>query len=407
MPANIAVIGMQWGDEGKGKIVDFLAEKADVVARFNGGNNAGHTIIANGKKTILHHIPSGILHKSKLNIIGNGVVIDPKVLLEEIDALKRAGVGVSPKNLLISGNAHVILPTHIEDDRKTGGKIGTTNRGIGPAYADKAARKGLRFHQFLDKKYFEERLGKNDFFNEYCKYAERLMQFAADSSLIVNNSIDKRKKVLFEGAQGALLDIDHGTYPYVTSSNATIGGVCTGLGIGPKKIESSIGILKAYTTRIGEGPFPTELKDETGEIIRMKGHEFGSTTGRPRRVGWLDAVAARYSARINGFDSMALTKLDVLSGIGKMRICTSYTHKGSEVKEFTTNSDVLNDCMPMYEQMKGWKDEITEAKKYNELPKEARDYVERIEKIMGIPFSIISVGPGREQTIVLKRELLF
>lgn len=407
MPSNIAIIGMQWGDEGKGKIVDFLAEKADVVARFNGGNNAGHTIIVNNNKTVLHHIPSGILHKNKLNIIGNGVVIDPKVLLEEIEALRKSGIDVSSKNLLISENAHVILPTHIEEDKKTGGKIGTTSRGIGPAYADKAARKGLRFYQFLNKKYFEERFGKTGFFSEYRKYAEKLMPFATDTSLIMNNNLGKSKKVVFEGAQGALLDIDHGTYPYVTSSNATIGGVCTGLGIGPKRIDSSIGILKAYTTRVGEGPFPTELKDETGEIIRMKGHEFGSTTGRPRRVGWLDAVIARYSTRINGFDSIAVTKLDVLSGVRKLKVCTGYEHDGKKINDFTTNLNVLENLKPIYGELDGWKEELAEIGKYDELPNNAKKYIRRIEELAKVPVSMISVGPDREQIIILRKELLF
>jgi len=407
MPKNIAIIGMQWGDEGKGKVVDFLAENVDVIARFNGGNNAGHTIVAGGKKTILHHIPSGILHKNKLNIIGNGVVIDPKVILEEIDTLKKAGVEVSPKNLLISENAHVILPTHIEEDKKTGGKIGTTSRGIGPAYADKAARRGLRFCQFSDKKIFSEKFFRENFFKEYLEYAQKLAPFMADTPLIISNNLDKSKKILFEGAQGALLDIDHGTYPYVTSSNTTIGGVCTGLGIGPKKIQSSIGILKAYTTRVGEGPFPTELKDELGEIIRMKGHEFGSTTGRPRRVGWLDVLIARYSARINGLDSIAVTKLDVLSGLKKIKICVAYNHNGKKIDDFTTKLDVLENCEPVYEEMDGWDEDLAKMTKYEQLPSNARKYIKRIEELAKAPISIISIGPGREQTIVLRKEFLF
>lgn len=405
--SSIAVIGMQWGDEGKGKIVDFLAEKADVIARFNGGNNAGHTIIVGGKKTILHHIPSGILQKNKLNMIGNGAVIDPKVLLGEIDALKKSGVDVSPKNLIISENAHVILPVHIDEDKKTGGRIGTTSRGIGPAYSDKAARKGLRFHQFADSKVFREKFGGRDFFREYSKYAEKLAPFSADVSLIINNKLDEGRKVLFEGAQGTLLDIDHGTYPYVTSSNATIGGVCTGLGVPPKKIKSSVGILKAYTTRVGEGPFPTELKDSIGEAIRKKGNEFGSTTGRPRRTGWLDIVAAGYSARLNGFDSIAITKLDVLSGLDKIKVCVAYKTGGREIKDFKTNLNLLEGCEPVYESLDGWKEELTGIVNFNQLPNNAKKYIKRIEELVKTPISMISVGPGREQTIVLRKEFLF
>ncbi|MBI2131018.1 adenylosuccinate synthetase, partial [Candidatus Woesearchaeota archaeon] len=294
-----------------------------------------------------------------------------------------------------------------EEDKKTGGKIGTTSRGIGPAYADKASRKGIRLYQLTDKGIFREKFGSAGFFNEYSKYAEKLSGFASDTSLIINKQLKENKKILFEGAQGTLLDIDHGTYPYVTSSNSTAGGVCTGLGIGPKQVRSSIGILKAYTTRVGEGPFPTELKDGIGGEIRKKGGEFGSTTGRPRRVGWLDILIARYSAMINGLDSMAVTKLDVLSGMEKIKICTGYGHNGRRISDFTTNLKVLESCEPVYREVDGWGNELAGVRKYEHLPSGAKKYLEIIEKAAGIPISMVSVGPGREQTIILRKEFLF
>ncbi len=301
-PSNIAVIGMEWGDEGKGKIIDYLSEKADVVARFNGGNNAGHTIEVGENKIVLHLVPSGILHKSKVNVIGNGLVIDPKVLLHEIDSLEKGKIAANPENLVISENAHVILPHHIEEDRQTGGKIGTTSRGIGPAYTDKAARIGLKMYEFVDKSLFKKRCGSEQFYEEYSVYAERLQPYVNDTISVMNYALNTRKKVLFEGAQGTLLDVDFGTYPFVTSSSATAGGVCTGLGVSPKKVQTVMGVCKAYKTRVGMGPFPTEITGSVGEKITKTGKEFGATTGRQRRVGWFDSLIGRYAVLVNGFN---------------------------------------------------------------------------------------------------------
>ncbi|MBL7056210.1 adenylosuccinate synthetase [Candidatus Woesearchaeota archaeon] len=388
MVNTIAVVGMQFGDEGKGKLIDFLAEDADIIARFNGGNNAGHTLIVNGKKTVLHLIPSGMLHEDKINVIGNGLVVDPKVLLEEMKELEGNGIKVSPKNLAISNNAHVILEKHIEEDKKKNSKIGTTARGIGPTYMDKAERTGLRM-------------------GDYVKDNEALKDFVKDTSLLVNEAIDNNKKVLFEGAQGTLLDIDHGTYPYVTSSNSIVGGVCTGLGIGPKKIKNSLGVLKAYVTRVGNGPFPTQLDDEIGKKIQEVGKEKGATTGRDRLVGWFDALMGKYAVRVNGLDAFILTKLDVLSGIKKIKICTSYTHDGKRFEEFPTDLTVLENCEPVYEEMDGWEEDISQITDYEKLPSNTKKYIERIEEILGVPACIISLGPDRTQTIILKNEFLF
>ena len=407
MVANIAVIGMQWGDEGKGKIIDFLAEKADVVARFNGGNNAGHTINAGGRKVILHTIPSGILHSKKLNIVGSGVVVDPRVVLEEISRLRKEKINVGSENLAISEDSHIVLPTHIEEDKKTGGKIGTTGRGIGPAYTDKIARIGIKARDFCNRDIFKKRFGDEPFYEEYDEYASSLKEFLANTSLIINEQIDSGKKVLFEGAQGTLLDIDHGTYPYVTSSNTIAGGVCTGLGIGPKKVKSVLGVIKAYTTRVGAGPFPTEISDSYGVKIQKKGNEFGATTGRARRIGWFDALIGRYAVRINGIDSFAITKLDVLSTIDKIKICVGYTYKGSVMNEFTNDISVLSKCTPVYEEMDGWWEELDKVKNLDNIPENAKKYLRRVQEILGIPISIVSLGPWREQTIVLKKEFLF
>ena len=431
MTKNIAVIGMQFGDEGKGKIIDFLAEKADVVARFNGGNNAGHTIRVGNETTILHLIPSGILHKSKINIIGNGVVVDPKVLLKEIDDLRSKGVKVTPDNLIMSENAHTILEKHIEEDKEKNQHLGTTSRGIGPAYTDKAARRGIRIIDYI---------GKN---NEFSK---KLSPFVKNTTMIINELINKNKKILFEGAQGTLLDIDHGTYPYVTSSNATVGGICTGLGIGPNKVGTVLGIAKAYTSRVGNGPLPTELGTEQemkeeksykelksdlseegfnklmrtitkkanegnehsqGRLLRMNGVEYGSTTGRPRRTGWLDALMCRYAAMVNGMDAIALTKLDVLSGFEKIKICVGYKYEGRILKSFTTNAGILKNCMPIYEELPGWKESLSGIKEFKNLPENAKRYVKRIEDLLGIPVCIASIGPERGQTLVLRKEFLF
>ncbi|MBI3026707.1 adenylosuccinate synthase [Candidatus Woesearchaeota archaeon] len=405
-PSNIAVIGMEWGDEGKGKIIDFLAEKADFVARFNGGNNAGHTIEAEGKKIVLHLVPSGVMHKNKLNVVGNGLVVDPKVLLQEIGFLEKNGKKVSPDNLVISENAHVILPRHIEEDKKIGGKIGTTARGIGPAYTDKAARIGLKFYEFVDDAVFKKRFGEEEFYQEYKGYASALRDYVGDTTLVINKALDNNKKMLFEGAQGTLLDIDHGTYPFVTSSSAIAGGVCTGLGISPKKVHSVLGVCKAYNTRVGLGPFPTEITGAIGEKIQKTGKEFGATTGRERRVGWFDALIGKYAVMVNGIDSIALTKLDVFTALNKLKICVAYRHKGGIISDFTTNMKILQNCQPVYEELDGWWDDLTKIKSYDKLPNNAKKYLRRIEELLKVPISIVSVGPKREQTIVARSEFL-
>jgi len=406
-PSNIGVIGMEWGDEGKGKIIDFLAEKADVIARFNGGNNAGHTIEVGDKKTVLHLVPSGILHRNKVNVIGNGLVVDPKVLLHEIGQLEKNGVKVNQENLVLSENAHVILPTHIEEDKKSGGKIGTTARGIGPAYTDKAARIGLKVYEFVDQSLFKKRFGNEEFYQEYANYAERLKPFANDTTLLMNYALKEQKKILFEGAQGTLLDIDHGTYPYVTSSSSTSCGIPSGLGIPPKSVRNVLGVCKAYKTRVGMGPFPTEITGSVGEKIQKTGKEFGATTGRQRRVGWFDAVIGKYAVMVNGIDSIALTKLDVLTTVEKLKICVAYKYKGSIIKNFTTNMKILQDVEPVYEELDGWWDDITKATDYDRLPNNAKKYLTRIEDLLQTPISIVSIGPKRDQTIVTRSDLLF
>ena len=406
-PSNIAVIGMEWGDEGKGKIIDFLAEKADVVARFNGGNNAGHTIEVGNSKLVVHLVPSGVMHKNKVKIIGNGLVIDPKVLINEIKNLEKNKIQITPENLYVSENAHVILPRHIEEDRKVGGKIGTTARGIGPAYTDKAARIGLKMYEFIDDGLFKKRFGSENFYQEYKQYAQALKPMVAETSLLINNALDKNYKILFEGAQGTLLDVDFGTYPFVTSSSAISGGVCTGLGISPKKVQSVWGVCKAYKTRVGMGPFPTEITGNVAEKLQKVGKEFGATTGRQRRVGWFDALIGKYAVMINGIDSIALTKLDVLTTVEKLRICVGYKYKGSIIKNFTTNMKILQNCQPVYEEFDGWWDDLTKVKTYDQLPNNAKKYLRKIEELLKVPISIVSVGPRRDQTIVTRSEFLF
>ena len=405
--SNIAVIGMEWGDEGKGKIIDFLAEKADVVARFNGGNNAGHTIEFDNTKIVLHLVPSGVIRKNTLNVIGNGLVVDPKTLIAEITFLEKNKIKVSPENLILSETAHVILPHHIEEDKKAGGKIGTTARGIGPAYTDKAARIGLKVYEFVDNAIFSKRFGDEEFYNEYKQYAESLKPFVNNTSRIMNELLDRNKKTLFEGAQGTLLDVDFGTYPFVTSSNATAGGVSTGLGISPKRVQSILGVCKTYKTRVGLGPFPTEITGAVGEKIQKIGKEFGATTGRQRRVGWFDALIGKYAVMINGIDSIALTKLDVLTKVEKLKICVGYKHKGNVIKDFTTNLKILQNCQPIYEEFDGWWDDLTKVRTYDKLPNNAKKYLRRIEELLKVPISIISVGPKREQTIIARSEFLF
>ena len=406
-PSNIAVIGMEWGDEGKGKIIDFLAEKSDVIARFNGGNNAGHTIEVGNNKLVVHLVPSGVMHKNKLKVIGNGLVVDPKVLVNEIKNLAKNKVPVNPDNLVISDNAHVILPHHIEEDKKAGGAIGTTARGIGPAYTDKVSRVGLKVYEFVDDSLFRRRYGDSEFYQEYKQYAETLKPFVNDTTLLMNYALEKNQKVLFEGAQGTLLDLDFGTYPFVTSSSTITGGVSTGLGISPKKIQSVLGVCKAYKTRVGNGPFPTEVTGATAEKIQKIGKEFGSTTGRQRRVGWFDAVIGKYAVMVNGIDSIALTKLDVLTTVEKLKICVAYKSKGNIIKNFTTNMKILKNCQPVYEELDGWWDDLTKIKSYDQLPNNAKKYLRKIEDLLKVPISIISVGPKRDQTIVTRQEFLF
>lgn len=420
----VVIVGAQWGDEGKGKIVDVLTEKADAVARYQGGHNAGHTVVISNEKFVLHIIPSGILHKGKTCIIGNGVVVEPKSLIDEMDGLIKRGVDIG-KNLFLSKSAHLIMPYHAaierEQERLKGSKkIGTTGKGIGPAYVDKTARTGIRAGELLYPEIFKEKLKNNlvginhllkalynapafdvdDIYSEYMKYAERLSGCIADTDVIVNMMIDENKNLLFEGAQGTLLDVDHGTYPYVTSSSSTAGGACTGLGVSPTKISSVIGIVKAYTTRVGEGPFPTEIKDSLGEKIREKGGEYGATTGRPRRCGWLDMVALRYSVMVNGFSGIALTKLDILDGLENIKICTAYRCEGKLYEEFPKELNILEKCEPVYEEVHGWKETTGGVKSFEKLPSAAQAYIKEIERMLNVKVRIISSGQKRDELIM-------
>lgn len=420
---GIVVVGAQWGDEGKGKITDILSSKVAAVVRYQGGNNAGHTVVVNGDQFKLHLIPSGILYPHIINIIGNGVVINPKVLLSEMEAL--AVRGISTDNLRISYNAHLIMPYHIIIDSHSEyylGKfrIGTTNRGIGPAYSDKAARVGLRVQDMLDLKIFKMKLEqtlkiKNDLMEkvygleplpvgeiigEYLDYAEKLKKYMVDTTELINDMLDVGKNVLFEGAQGTMLDLDHGTYPFVTSSSPVSGGACVGAGVSPLRINQVIGISKAYTTRVGEGPFPTELSDECGDMICTAGQEFGTTTGRKRRCGWFDSLVVRYSTRINGFTSLALMKLDVLSLFKEIKICIGYEYEGKVYDRFPAHQTIVNKCRPIYEMHPGWLCDISSANRFDDLPIEARNYISRVEELIGTRIEIISVGPGREQSIL-------
>ncbi|AKN33104.1 adenylosuccinate synthetase [Clostridium carboxidivorans P7] len=418
------VLGAQWGDEGKGKMTDYLAEDANVVVRFQGGNNAGHTVEVGDKQYKLHLIPSGILYNDKLNVIGNGVVLDPKALFEEIDYLKGVGVNVTPENLIISDRTQLIMPYHRVLDgikEKCRGKkdIGTTGKGIGPCYTDKMERSGVRVSDLMHKEVFIEKLKENvemkndiitkvfngealsfdDICAEYLAYAEKMRAFVKDTSVIVYDNIKAGKKVLFEGAQGTLLDIDYGTYPYVTSSNTIAGGVCIGAGIGPTLINSAVGIAKAYTTRVGKGPFPTELFDETGDWIRENGHEYGVTTGRARRCGWLDLVILKTSARVSGLTSFAVTKIDTIAGLEKVKMCVGYKLDGKVIDYFPASLEDLARCEPVYEEFDGWDKGIENARTYNEIPENAKKYLKKIEEFTGTKISIVSVGPRRDQTI--------
>ena len=423
--ANIVIVGTQWGDEGKGKIVDLLSEFADIVVRFQGGNNAGHTIVVNGKQFISHLVPSGILQK-KTCLIGNGMVVDPAVLVEELDNLESKGIDVGSDNLKISEKAHIIMPYHKQIDlarekKKGDKKIGTTGRGIGPCYEDKACRRGIRFVELIDFEGFTEKirtvmeeknfylkhylssetLDPESIIDQYKGYAERLAPHVVNISVVMNQAIKANKQILFEGAQGTHLDIDHGTYPYVTSSNTISGNACCGSGIGPKEITGVVGIVKAYTTRVGEGPFPTELFDEIGDAIQVKGAEFGATTGRKRRCGWLDSVLLRNSARLNGLTGLAITKLDVLDELESLKICTAYEYNGEIIHDFPASIKILKGCKPVLETLPGWSEDISEVRKIDDLPQNAKNYLSRIEELTETPINIISVGPGRDQTIIV------
>lgn len=429
--STLVVVGSQWGDEGKGKITDLLSEEADIIVRYQGGCNAGHTVVKGDKQFIFHLIPSGILHKGVKCLIGNGVVIDPESLLEEIKELKNKGIEIKGK-LFIDFKAHVVFPYHkildeIKEEKRGKNKIGTTGKGIGPAYLDKVARTGLRMIDMIDGKSLLKKIEinlneKNDIFKKlygfkmsnqekkdilekYIEYGQLLKKYVIDVSLYLNQAINEDKKILFEGAQGTLLDIDHGTFPYVTSSNPVAGGACIGTGVGPTKIDRVMGITKAYTTRVGRGPFPTEMKGELQESTRRKGGEFGATTGRPRRCGWFDAVLVNYAVRINGMDTMVLTKIDILSDFDKVKICTSYKYNGETIKEFPVNLEILENCIPIYEEMEGWKGDISQITKFEDLPQQLKDYIKRIEELVKTKVVIVSVGPKRSQTII--REKVF
>lgn len=422
--STLVIVGSQWGDEGKGKITDYLAEKAEVVVRYQGGNNAGHTVEQGGVQYKLHLIPSGILYPEKICIIGNGVVIDPASLIGEIERLKSQGVSVN--NLKISDRAHVVFPYHIKQDEleelsKGKNDIGTTKRGIGPCYMDKSERIGIRICDLLKPDVLREKLKINiekknkvfkdlygacgfdfdEIYKEYLGYSEIIKPYITDTTVLLYDLIKEGKKVLFEGAQGTLLDIDLGTYPYVTASHPIAGGVTVGAGIGPTMIDEVIGVVKAYTTRVGKGPFPTELFDENGDFLREKGHEYGTTTGRPRRCGWLDTVILKYSVRVSGITNFALTKLDTLTGLDKVKICTGYKFGEKIITDFPASLEDLAQCEPVYEEMDGWTEDIQNASSFDELPQNAQKYIRRIEELIGIKASIISVGPGREQTIVM------
>ncbi len=422
--SNLVIVGTQWGDEGKGKIVDLLAEYSDIVVRFQGGNNAGHTMVVNGEQFISHLVPSGILQK-KLCIIGNGMVVDPAVLLEEIDYLTKKNVKISPEQLLISQKAHIIMPYHKAIDAAREGctkskKIGTTGRGIGPCYEDKAARRGIRFTELLDEDFEKivrniaeeknfylssfhghEKIDVDLLINEYKAFRDRFAPYVADISVVIDNAIKAGSQVLFEGAQGTHLDIDHGTYPFVTSSNTISGNACCGTGIGPKRIDSVIGIVKAYTTRVGEGPFPTELFDDTGEFLQKKGAEFGATTGRKRRCGWIDIVMLKNAVRLNSLTGLALTKLDVLGGLDEIRICTGYKYRDQQINDFPVSLNILGECEPLFETVPGWKEDISGIRNIGDLPENTRKYLQRIEALTETPIDLISVGPGRNETILL------
>jgi len=417
---NIVVLGAQFGDEGKGKIVDLMTPRFQWVARYQGGHNAGHTVYVSGKKFVLHLIPSGILHDGVMCVIGNGVVVDPQALFKEIEELAGLGIDVGDR-LLISDKAHLILPYHRELDvlseaRRGERKIGTTSRGIGPAYEDKIGRRGIRVCDLVDTKALADEVRENvnarnqiikdstldwkQVYDQLLAFGARMRRWTGDVSLALDQAMKKGERVLIEGAQGAMLDIDHGTYPYVTSSNATIGGACTGLGIPPRAINGVLGVAKAYLTRVGEGPFPTELFGEVGDRLRETGMEYGASTGRPRRCGWYDAVAVRYAVRVNGIDSIALTKLDVLDGLEAIKVCTSYVTDGKPVELVPTGADAVARCKPVYETLPGWSESTVGARSFDVLPKAARAYLDRLEHLVDVPIAMVSTGPDRDETIL-------
>lgn len=425
--SNTVVVGTQWGDEGKGKVVDLLAAQADLVVRFQGGNNAGHTLVVKGKQFIFHLIPSGILYEGKKCLIGNGVVVDPEVLLDEIEELRRAGIKVNPERLSLSEKAHIIMPYHkavdLARERAKGEqKLGTTGRGIGPCYEDKVGRCGIRAVDLTDRDTLAQKIEMNlkeknfyltrflqgdgldadDVLNRAVALGKKLAPFLSDVSLELEEGLKANKKILFEGAQGTHLDIDHGTYPFVTSSNPVAGSACAGAGIGPGQLHHVLGIVKAYTTRVGAGPFVTELVDETGDFIQKKGKEFGATTGRPRRCGWLDLVIVRDAVRLNGLNSLAITKLDVLTGLERLKICTAYEADGEVLPARPASLSRLARCRPVYRELDGWKEEISGARRVEDLPPQARTYLSFIEEETGVPLSIVSVGASRDQTIVIR-----
>lgn len=425
--ANVAIIGAQWGDEGKGKIVDLFTEDADIVVRFQGGNNAGHTLVVDGKKTVLHLIPSGALHPNKLCVIGNGVVVDPEVLLDEIAELKQNGWLLDDSLLRISEEAHLIMPYHKAIDQarerlRGEGMIGTTGRGIGPAYEDKIARVGIRLIDLLEEETFQEKLRRNiaekniylksilkektlefgKIHDGYAAYREKLKPYVTNTGLLLDREMRAGKQLLFEGAQGTMLDVDHGTYPFVTSSNTVAGGVSSGTGVGPRHIHEVIGISKAYTTRVGSGPFPTELHGQDGETLRREGDEFGATTGRSRRCGWFDAVTVRHAVRINGITGLALTKLDVLTGFKKIPLCVAYRYGGEVHHDFPASIRAMQSAETVLEELEGWDQSLTGVKNFSDLPANAQKYVRRIEEILETEVILVSVGPGREQTVMLK-----
>lgn len=423
--ANIVIIGTQWGDEGKGKIVDLLAAKADMVVRFQGGNNAGHTMVVKGEQIISHLVPSGIL-QGKTCLLGNGMVVDPEVLIQELDHLATKGIDVGPDTIKISDRAHLIMPYHkaldlAREQKKGDGKIGTTGRGIGPCYEDRASRNGVRFIDLLDPESFEQKvyiamdeknfilnnylsanaLDPHPVVNTYLEFAKRLVPYIADVSLILDDAFKAGRQVLFEGAQGTHLDIDYGTYPFVTSSHVVAGNACCGAGIGPGRISGVLGIAKAYTTRVGAGPFPSELFDEIGDRIQAKGAEFGATTGRRRRCGWLDTVILKNAVRLNGLTGLAITKLDILSGLETIQICTGYAYENNIINHFPADLKILSACKPVYETLPGWSEDISDTRERNALPPNTLKYLDRIESLTETPVDIISVGPGRNQTIVM------